>query len=40
MQQNKSKVLLRNWDPNILYSFPNFLAAPLSYSAGDLMMTC
>ena len=31
LQQNKSKVLLENWDPNILYSLtaPSESTAPL-----------
>jgi len=52
LQQNKSKVLLRNWDPNIFlpdfvfvynckkYWDPNLLTAPLTYSPEGLMMTC
>ena len=33
LQQNKSKVVLKYWDPNIL-------TVPLTYSVGGLMMTC
>jgi len=40
LQQNKSKVLLENCLNCTKYWDPNFLTAPLTYSAGGLMMTC